>query len=207
LVEKLLKPGSLTRAAEPKQFGRSEMMLTGRLALNAARWTLSLTLENRAVGGKSKSGAITITSTAAISTKPANLTQQFILATRDNSMFRHISFVKYGAAGQLGLLARCSHSLALLTATPFETPAPDRFGFDTASCVEPGTSPRTIVSPISNIRCCFLSQMHIYLSSTAPAPFLKAGPVIDNIPYLVCSTEFISGANASKMKKTFITYA
>jgi hypothetical protein len=33
----------------------------------------------------------------------------------------------------LAPLARYSHSLALLTATPFETPAPDRFGFDTAS--------------------------------------------------------------------------
>jgi hypothetical protein len=95
LIEKSLKPGNLTRAAEPKQFGRSEMMLTERLALNAARWTLCLTLENRAVGGKSKSGAITITSTTAINTKPTNLTQQFMLTTRDNSMFRHISFVKY----------------------------------------------------------------------------------------------------------------
>ncbi|HEY1528381.1 MAG TPA: hypothetical protein VGH51_19320 [Candidatus Angelobacter sp.] len=71
----------------------------------AARGVFCLTLENRAVGGKSKSGAITITTTTAINTKPTNLTQQFILTTRDNSMFRHISFVKYGEAGQLGLLA------------------------------------------------------------------------------------------------------
>jgi hypothetical protein len=105
LIENSLKPGNLTRAAEPKQFHRSEMMLTGRLALNAARWTLCLTLENRAVGGKSTSGAITITSTTTINTKPTNFTQLFILTTRDNSLSRQISFVKYGEAGQFGLLA------------------------------------------------------------------------------------------------------
>lgn len=79
LMEKSFKPGNPTRTEELKEFGRSKVKLTGIVALNAVRGILCLALENRAVGGKSKSGAITITSTTAINTKPTNLAQRFII--------------------------------------------------------------------------------------------------------------------------------
>ena len=55
---------------------------------------------NRAVGGKSKSGAMTITSIIAINNKLTTLAQRFIVTTRDNSMFRHMLIIKYREAGQ-----------------------------------------------------------------------------------------------------------
>lgn len=80
-------------------------MPAGMIALKAARGTLCLTLENLAVGGESKSGATTIISKAAINSNPTTLAQRFIAKTRDNFMFRGMSFVKYREGGQLAPLA------------------------------------------------------------------------------------------------------
>ena len=91
LVEKSLDTGTPTCPGELKEFGRSSVMLALITALNATRGTFCLAQENRAVGGKSKSGAITTTNTTAIKSKPMHLPQQFIVTTRDNSMFRRMS--------------------------------------------------------------------------------------------------------------------
>jgi hypothetical protein len=79
LMKKSFKPGKPIRTEELKGVGRSKAMLAGIMALNPERGTLCLAAENRAVGGKSKSGAMTITSTTAINTKPTNLAQRFII--------------------------------------------------------------------------------------------------------------------------------
>ncbi|HZE81212.1 MAG TPA: hypothetical protein VE604_09940 [Candidatus Polarisedimenticolia bacterium] len=81
--------------------------------MKAARGTLCLALENFAVGGKSKSGTTTITSKTAINSKPTTLAKRFIVTTRDNFMFRGMSFVKYREAGQLGLLGSLAATYAL----------------------------------------------------------------------------------------------
>jgi hypothetical protein len=79
----------------------------------AARGIFCLALENPAVGGTSKLGAMTITSKTAINSNPTTLAQRFIVTTRDNSMFRRMSFVKYREAGQLGLLVSLADTCAL----------------------------------------------------------------------------------------------
>jgi hypothetical protein len=52
------------------------------------------------VGGKSKSGATTITSVTAIKNRPTSLAQRFTATTLNNSMLPPISFVKYRDPGQ-----------------------------------------------------------------------------------------------------------
>jgi hypothetical protein len=105
-AEKSLGPGSPTRTGQLlREFGDIKAMPAGMIALKAARGTLCLTLENLAVGGESKSGATTIISKTAINSKPTTLAQRFIAKTRDNFMFRGMSFVKYREGGQLAPLA------------------------------------------------------------------------------------------------------
>jgi hypothetical protein len=106
LTEKSLGPANLTRTRELTEFGSSNAMPAGITVYNAARGALCLALENRAVGGKSKSGATTITSTTAINRKPTTLDQRFTVITRANSTLRHMSFVKSREAGQFGRCLR-----------------------------------------------------------------------------------------------------
>jgi hypothetical protein len=98
-MEKMLKPGKPIRTRELTEFGPSRTLPAGTIALNAIRGAFCLAL-NRAVGGKSKSGAMTITSIIAINNKLTTLAQRFIVTTRDNSMFRHMLIIKYREAGQ-----------------------------------------------------------------------------------------------------------
>lgn len=155
-------PGNPTRTGELNKFGRSKVMRTGIMALNTARGTLCLALENRAVGGRSKSGAMTIASTAAINTKPTNLTQRFILTTLNN-LCSAASRLSTTEAGQPGLLAPAGRYLRFRyrTATPFQAPADGawrRFRLMLRSRVE--TRAHLFANnrmPIWNIRCCSLS--------------------------------------------------